>query len=83
MRRFRIPHRSIPFGLLQRAATEWSTDNATRASISGGQREYGTRWRDPNLFSALNLAPRMPPLLNPQIRWPPEIDALVFFTLYP
>ncbi len=34
MRRFRIPHRSIPFRLLQRAATEWSTDNATRWSAS-------------------------------------------------
>ena len=34
MRRFRIPHGSVMLGLLQRTATEWSTDNATRWSAS-------------------------------------------------
>src|SRR4051794_6576506 len=32
--RFRIPHRSVPFVLLKRAAVEWSNDNATRWSAS-------------------------------------------------
>lgn len=34
IKRFRIPHCSLALGLLRRAATEWSTDNATSWSAS-------------------------------------------------